>query len=69
MQKDYLTSKNIPFTEKLVDQDSVAQAEMSAKSGGFLGAPFTVITKDDGTEITVVGFDKGRLNSSLGITE
>ena len=69
MLKDYLTSKTIAFTEKFVDQDEVAQKEMSSVSGGFLGVPFTLITKDDGTKETVMGFDKGKINSILGIQE
>jgi len=67
MLKDYLTSKSIAFTEKLVDMDEAAQKEMSAVSNGFLGVPFVAITKDDGTLETVLGFDQGKLNSVLGI--
>jgi hypothetical protein len=40
---------------------------MAASSGGFLGVPFISITKDDGTKETVVGFDKGKIDSILGI--
>lgn len=68
MLKDYLSGKGKPFTEKLVDQDEVAKEEMMAASGGFLGVPFTVITKDDGTKETIMGFDKGKVDSILGIT-
>ena len=67
MLKDYLSEKAIPFTEKLVDQDEKAREEMMQASGGFLGVPFTSIKKDDGTTETVVGFDKERLSSLLGI--
>ena len=67
MLKDYLTSKNITFVEKLVDMDESAQKEMSAVSNGFLGVPFTLITKDDGTKETIMGFDQGKINSVLGI--
>jgi len=62
MLKDYLASKNIAFTEKLVDIDEAAREEMSAVSGGFLGVPFTLITKNDGTKETVLGFDRGRID-------
>jgi len=65
MLKDYLKEKNIAFTEKLVDTDDAAREEMMASSGGFLGVPFTVISKDDGTKVTVLGFDKGKLEASL----
>jgi glutaredoxin len=67
MLKDYLTSKTITFTEKLVDINEEAQKEMASVSGGFLGVPFTVIVKDDGTKDTVLGFDQGKINSILGI--
>ncbi|MDP3917993.1 MAG: glutaredoxin domain-containing protein [Candidatus Woesebacteria bacterium] len=65
MLKDYLVSKNISFEEKLVDQDEEAKAEMAQVSGGFLGVPFVVVTKDDGTKETVIGFDKGKLEEIL----
>ena len=67
MLKDYLSEKGVAFTEKMVDQDEVAQSTMMEDSGGFLGVPFTVIVKDDGTKTTIVGFDKGRVNEVLGI--
>lgn len=66
MLKDYLTSKNIEYAEKLVDQDDAAREEMMKESGGFLGVPFTVMMKD-GTKETVVGFDKGKVNQLLGL--
>ncbi|HET7099162.1 MAG TPA: glutaredoxin family protein [Patescibacteria group bacterium] len=67
--KDYLASKNIAFTEKLVDIDEVAQKEMSDISNGFLGVPFTSITKDDGTKEGIVGFDRGKIDTILGIAQ
>ncbi len=67
MLKDYLHEKNIPFTLKMVDQDQEAQNQMVEDSGGFLGVPFTVVVRDDGTRQTVVGFDKTRVNEVLGI--
>lgn len=67
MLKDYLKEKNFTFTEKLVDVDEAAKTEMIASSGGFLGVPFISIVKDDGTRETVVGFDKGKINTILGI--
>ena len=65
MLKDYLIVKNVVFVEKLVDQDESARNEMIAESGGFLGVPFSVITKDDGTKETIIGFDKGKLEKVL----
>ena len=67
MLKDYLREKGIPYIEKLVDLDEKIRDEMVAESGGFMGVPYTVIVKDDGTKIDVVGFDKGKIDSTLGI--
>jgi hypothetical protein len=67
MLKDYLLSKGISFTEKLVDQDEVAQKEMIGYSGGFLGVPFVHITKDDGSQESVIGFDKVKIDTILGL--
>ncbi len=66
MLKDYLSEKNISYIEKMVDQDDVAKNEMMQASGGFLGVPFTLFVKDDGTKETVLGFDKGKINEILG---
>jgi len=65
MLKDYLSSKNITFIEKMVDVDEVAQKEMAGISGGFLGVPFTLITKDDGTKESVLGFDRGKIDTII----
>ena len=37
---------------------------MIAESGQ-MGVPFTVITKDDGSKITLLGFDREKLDSAL----
>lgn len=66
MLKNYLQEKNVAFEEKQVDQDDKARDEMLADSGGFMGVPFTIIVKDDGSKETVVGFDKGKFEKILG---
>jgi len=65
MLKDYLNSKNVPFEEKLVDQDDTAREEMMQVSGGFLGVPFTVVEKDSGERQTIIGFDKNSFEELL----
>jgi len=65
--KDYLAEKNITFTEKLIDQDDSARDEMVAISNGFQGVPFVVIEKE-GKKETVVGFDKQKINTILGLS-
>lgn len=69
MLKSYLDEKQISYTEKFVDEDNQARDEMITDSDGFLGVPFTVIQNDDGTKEKVIGFDKKRINTILGISE
>lgn len=69
MLKDYYVSKNLQFEEKLVDTDPKIEEEMMAVSGGFMGVPFSLIIKDDGSKETVIGFDKGKLDGILGGTQ
>lgn len=66
MEKEYLTSKGIAFTNIFVEEDEAKAQEMIKKSGQ-MGVPVTVITKDDGKEEVVVGFDKPQLNLALSI--
>ena len=65
MLEDYLKGKGISYEEKAVDRDEAAKEEMMEHSNGFLGVPFTVIHKDDGSKETVLGFDKGKLDEVL----
>jgi hypothetical protein len=51
----------------MTDQNQEVQEEMAALSGGFLGVPFTVIEKEGQQPETVIGFDKKRINSIVGI--
>ena len=68
MLKKYLEEKGVKYTEKLVDQDDVAREAMIKESGGFLGVPFTVVVKDDDSKENIIGFDKGKVNSVLGLS-
>ena len=67
MESEYLTSKGISFEEIYVDQDPKAAEDM-VKISNQMGVPFTVITKDGGSQVTVLGFDKDKINQALGIT-
>lgn len=66
MESEYLSSKGITFTEIYVDKDPKAAEEM-VKISNQMGVPFTVIEKDDGSKVTVLGFDKDKINQALGI--
>ena len=65
--KDYLAEKGKPYEEKLVDQNDEDKNAMMQESKGFLGVPFVVIEKDDGSKETVTGFDKNKINQILEI--
>ena len=65
-EKAFLHENHIDFEEVAVDTNPAAQHEMIALSGQ-LGVPFTVITKDDGTRLGILGFDQPRLKQELGI--
>lgn len=64
MEAEYLQSKGVTFEEIYVDKDPKAVQEMIAESGQ-MGVPFTVITKDDGSKVTILGFDKQKLDNAI----
>ena len=61
MTKDFLKEHNIPFTDYDVAKDLQKRQEMIQKSGQ-MGVPVIFI----GDEL-IVGFDKEKIASSLGI--
>ena len=61
MAKEYLKSKNIPYTDVDVSQDRAAQEQMITKSGQY-GVPVIDV---DGK--IIVGFDKRKLDQYLGL--
>ncbi len=66
MQKDYLNSKNIPFSEILVDQKP-DEAQKMIEISGQMGVPFTVIDQGNGQIVTILGFDRPKIDTALGI--
>ncbi|MBI4097789.1 MAG: NrdH-redoxin [Candidatus Levybacteria bacterium] len=66
MLKQYLSEKNIQFEDVLIDQQP-DQMQASIDSCGSMGVPCTHITKEDGTVVNILGFDKEKINSALGI--
>ena len=62
MAKDFLTEKGIGFNDFDVAHDLEKRQEMIQKSGQ-MGVPVIFV----GTEM-IIGFDKERLISSLGVT-
>ena len=66
MEKSYLDAKGIQYENIFVDQDDAAAAQMINISGQ-MGVPFTVITKDDNSQVTILGFDQQKISEALGI--
>ncbi|MBI1857191.1 NrdH-redoxin [Candidatus Saccharibacteria bacterium] len=66
MLKSYLQSKDIAYQEIHADQDQKFAQELYEKSGQ-LGVPFTIIEKDGGVEEKVLGFDRHKIDSILGL--
>ncbi len=62
MTKDFLKEKGIAYTDYNVAQDLEKRQEMIQKSGQ-MGVPVIFVGND-----MIIGFDKERLVSSLGIT-
>jgi glutaredoxin len=62
MAKDFLTEKNIPFTDYNVATDLEKRQEMMQKSGQ-MGVPVIFIDND-----MIIGFDKPKISQLLGIS-
>lgn len=60
MEKEFLSQKGIPFTDKNIREDPNALAELQKL--GYQATPVTLI---DGE--VVVGFDRGKLERLLGL--
>ena len=66
MERDYLDSCGIKYEEVFVDHD-MAKAQEMIKLSGQMGVPFTVIEKENGEKVEILGFDKAQINSTLGL--
>jgi glutaredoxin len=63
-EKRFLTEKGVEFKDVDVEADH-KEAEAMMKLSGQMGVPYTVITKDDGSTVGILGFDQPRLISEL----
>ncbi len=64
--KAYLREKNIAFEEVLLDQRP-DQMQASIDTCGSMGVPCTHITKDDLTQVSILGFDREKIDTALGL--
>lgn len=67
MLKSYLTEKQVAFDEVVLDERP-EKMQTFIDTCGSMGVPCTHITKDDGTEVKILGFDKAKINEALGIS-
>jgi glutaredoxin len=63
-EKRFLAEKGVKFQDVDVEADENEAKEM-IKLSGQMGVPFTLITKDDGTKVGILGFDQPKLTSEL----
>lgn len=66
MEKQYLEQKGVEFQQIFVDEDHDAAQEMIEISGQR-GVPFTIIEKDNGEQVHILGFNQPKINEVLGI--
>ncbi|MBI3619683.1 NrdH-redoxin [Candidatus Roizmanbacteria bacterium] len=64
--KEYLKEKGMNF-EEVVLNNHPDQVQTAIDICGSMGVPCIHITKDDGTEAKILGFDKEQVNLALGI--
>ena len=66
LAKKFFDEKGIQYEDFDVSVDEAKRSEMVEKSGQ-MGVPVLVITKDDGSEETVVGFEESKVKEVLGL--
>jgi glutaredoxin len=66
-EKRFLTDHHIAYDDVNIEAEP-HEADAMMKLSGQTGVPFTVITKDDGATVGVLGFDRPRLARELGLT-
>lgn len=64
--KEYLTEKGVEYEAKDVAADTQAAQEMVDLSHQ-MGVPVTIVKNDDAEPIIIIGFDKAKLDESLGL--
>ncbi|OGK21521.1 hypothetical protein A3C23_04760 [Candidatus Roizmanbacteria bacterium RIFCSPHIGHO2_02_FULL_37_13b] len=66
-EKDYLTANKLTFEEKNLEEHREFLAEMLDLSEKWAGVPFTVILKDDGSQVKLKGFTKEEFDKAFGL--
>ena len=63
----WLDKAGLAYTKKVTDEDPAAMAEFMTVNDGMVGVPFTVVTKDDGSQTKFTGYDVGKLQQLLKV--
>lgn len=64
--KSWLQDKQIDFTDYSVDINPIAAQNM-VRISGQMGVPFSVIEKDNGSTVNILGFDRQKFTTALGV--
>ncbi len=64
-EKEYLTSRGLPYIEKNLETNREYLTEMLAASNNFAGTPVTKIEKDNGQAVVLKGFTKEEFDREL----
>lgn len=63
--EQWLDKNKQPYDKRITDTDPAIMDEFMAVNDGYVGVPFTVIEKDDGTIIKIPGFDQSKFRKAL----
>lgn len=71
-EKEFFKQRDVDYDEQVIDRMPGAREALFRDSTDLLGAPamgvpFTVVARDDGTRVGVLGFDQPKLASSLSM--
>ena len=66
LAKEYFKEKSVEYEDVLLDQQP-EEVQTSIDTCGSMGVPCIHITKDDGKEAVIVGFNKEAINKELGL--
>lgn len=66
LAKEYFKEKGVEYEDVLLDQQP-EKVQASIDTCGSMGVPCIHITKDDGSEAKILGFDKIAINQALGL--
>ena len=65
--REWLDERNISYDYKVTDQDPDVMQEYIHVSDGVIGVPFTVVENNMGKTFKILGFDKPKLQTALGL--